>query len=322
MTNMTGEHWRQLTLACPRCGAICGPGAAALTCRGCGANYAVESGVPAMIAGVNGQKAAIQEFWSRGARRRLETGDPGYGWRTQEELLANLARVESRYATTGLFARELPLAALQGMRVLEVGCGSGGASLVMCKHGARVVAGDLSAERAANAARMHAASPWAGRDFVAVQLDAERLPFPDGYFDAVLSNGVLHHTSDTARAIREVHRVLRPRGSAAVMLYGRRSLMYAGLWLYHGVLRGQLWRDPDWLSHVSEQDDSVGGLRNPVTRAYSTREIRELFQPFERVEIRQDVLAVFSARRFRSISALLAPLAPWLGWCLYIRGRK
>jgi ubiquinone/menaquinone biosynthesis C-methylase UbiE len=42
--------------------------------------------------------------------------------------------------------------------------------------------------------------------------DGERLPFRDESFDVVYSNGVLHHTPDTAGAIREVHRVLRPGG--------------------------------------------------------------------------------------------------------------
>jgi hypothetical protein len=98
--------------------------------------------------------------------------------------------------------------------------------------------------------------------------------------------------------------------------------MYAGLWAVHGVLRGLIWRDPDWLSHVSEQDDRVEGFNNPVTRAYTRREVRELLSMFRTVDLRQDSLALFSARRFRALSAALSPLAPWLGWCLYIRAVK
>lgn len=41
---------------------------------------------------------------------------------------------------------------------------------------------------------------------------AEKLPFPDGSFDVVLSHMVLHFLSDPAQAIREAARVLRPRG--------------------------------------------------------------------------------------------------------------
>ena len=57
--------------------------------------------------------------------------------------------------------------------------------------------------------------------------DAENLPFSDNSFDIVYSYGVLHHSPDTAQAIREVHRVLRPGGSARIMIY-------------HSPLRGRL----------------------------------------------------------------------------------
>ena len=41
--------------------------------------------------------------------------------------------------------------------------------------------------------------------------NAEQLPFADGEFDMVVSLGVLHHTPDTERALREVYRVPETR---------------------------------------------------------------------------------------------------------------
>jgi ubiquinone/menaquinone biosynthesis C-methylase UbiE len=41
---------------------------------------------------------------------------------------------------------------------------------------------------------------------------AEALPFPDGEFDVVISNGVFNLTIDKERALREAHRVLKPGG--------------------------------------------------------------------------------------------------------------
>ena len=42
--------------------------------------------------------------------------------------------------------------------------------------------------------------------------DGSALPYPDGFFDGVLSCGVLEHVPDEAGSLREVRRVLRPGG--------------------------------------------------------------------------------------------------------------
>ena len=42
--------------------------------------------------------------------------------------------------------------------------------------------------------------------------DAEALPFPDGTFDAVISNGVFNLTLNKEKALQEAHRVLKPGG--------------------------------------------------------------------------------------------------------------
>lgn len=60
-----------------------------------------------------------------------------------------------------------------------------------------------------------------------LQADIERLPFPDGTFDAVVATGVLEY-ADVRRALAEISRVLRPHGLAVVSYPNRHSLY--GLW--------------------------------------------------------------------------------------------
>ena len=51
-------------------------------------------------------------------------------------------------------------------------------------------------------------------------------PTNSGCVVATYSHGVLHHIPDIDAAVSEVHRVLRPKGRAIIMLYHRQSLNY------------------------------------------------------------------------------------------------
>lgn len=64
------------------------------------------------------------------------------------------------------------------------------------------------------AARYVTADIAPGRDLV---LDIERLELPDSCFDVVINSHVLEHVDD-GKALREIHRVLRPGGLAITMI--------------------------------------------------------------------------------------------------------
>jgi len=112
--------------------------------------------------------------------------------------------------------------------------------LQFARGGARVTGVDLT-PRSIETSRHHLKLYGQSGDFALT--DAEHLPFADESFDVVYSNGVLHHTPDTAEAVREVYRLLRPGGLARVMLYHRNSWYYwFEIMLHRGLLRGQLLR--------------------------------------------------------------------------------
>ena len=103
----------------------------------------------------------------------------------------------------------------RGLRVLEVGCGLGTDGAQFARAGAVYTGIDLTEAAIGLARRRFELESLPGEFRIS---DAERLDFPDESFDLVYSHGVLHHTPDTARAVGEVHRVLRPGGRAIVML--------------------------------------------------------------------------------------------------------
>ena len=87
-----------------------------------------------------------------------------------------------------------------GARLLEVGCGMGTDLLQFARGGAQVTGVDLT-PRSIEISRQHFHVYGASGDFAIS--DGENLPFADGSFDVVYSNGVLHHTPDTAAAVGE-----------------------------------------------------------------------------------------------------------------------
>lgn len=103
-----------------------------------------------------------------------------------------------------------PAGSLRGRTILEVGCGSAPCSRWLVTQGALPVAFDLSAGMLRHA---RAAARRTGITVPLVQADVCELPFADESFDLAFSAfGAIPFVADSAGAMREVARVLRPGG--------------------------------------------------------------------------------------------------------------
>jgi ubiquinone/menaquinone biosynthesis C-methylase UbiE len=200
-----------------------------------------------------------------------------------------------------------------GAQVLEIGSGIGADFVQFRKAGARAVGIDLSICSLALARRNAEISQVVP---ALANADAESLPFPDQTFDLVYSWGVLHHTPDTERAVREVHRVLKQGAECRVMLYHRRSLLALQCYLRYGF---GMFRP---FAQVSEL--IATNVESPGTKAFTSSEARSLFRVFRKVEVRP-VITVYDLRlgRRRFAPRWLLRLVPnQLGWFLLIRALK
>jgi SAM-dependent methyltransferase len=101
---------------------------------------------------------------------------------------------------------------LEGKRVLELGCGTGWLTVILCKLGAVVDGIDISGELvkiAANRVRINNIQNQANFHV----MSANRLAFPDETFDRVYGLSLLHHV-DIKECMPEVRRVLKKGGKA------------------------------------------------------------------------------------------------------------
>jgi ubiquinone biosynthesis O-methyltransferase len=127
---------------------------------------------------------------------------------------------------------------VQGMAVLDAGCGTGIFSAIFARNGAgRVVGIDISPGSLETARGLKEKFNLANVSFE--RQDMLQLPFADRTFDIVWAWGTVHHTTDPLRAISELARVLRPGGSIFLAVYKRTKLT----WI-HEIIRKTLVKTP------------------------------------------------------------------------------
>ena len=100
-----------------------------------------------------------------------------------------------------------------GEQVLDLGSGAGTDSLVaaqMIGPTGRVTGIDMTPEMVATA--QAGARAMGAENVKFLGGEAEELPFPDGSFDVVISNGVIDLIPDKEAVFSELYRVLRPGG--------------------------------------------------------------------------------------------------------------
>lgn len=177
-----------------------------------GATYQITNGIPRFVLTEDsGQKQTEDSFGFKwGQRDSYESEEfqtayhrwlsHKYGFKTDEEM-------------TDFFGSK--------GRVLEVGCGGGLSATISLSgggHGQEWVGVDIS--KAIDVAQERLRHR-AGTNFV--QADILQLPFPEGTFDLIFAEGVLHHTPSTERALKSLVPLLAAGGEILFYVYRRKG---------------------------------------------------------------------------------------------------
>jgi SAM-dependent methyltransferase len=194
---------------CPKCGEGLGVAGAKIRCLGCDETFPVIDGIPMLFwpsefgETQDDVTDIVKAFYE-------ETPFPNYD---EFDSVASLARK----AREGVFARLLDQQVPPGARILECGCGTGQLSNFLSIANRTVFATDLCV----NSLRL-------GQDFARkhhltrvhfAQMNLFRPVFKPETFHLVVSNGVLHHTSDPFRAFQSIGALVKPGGFILIGLY-------------------------------------------------------------------------------------------------------
>jgi len=247
-------------------------------------------------------KQSVYEFWNRAS-----CGEELYLADISRESYEAHARL--RYTLEPEIVEFAGFDSVRGQAVLEIGVGLGADHARFAANGAELWGVDLTDRAVEHTRRRLQTFGLTSRLSVA---DAEHLPFAEASFDVVYSWGVLHHSPDTARCIAEVARVLRPGGTARIMIYHTYSMVGYMLWLRYALLRGR--------PFTRLRTIYARHLESPGTKAYSVAEARALFASFRTVTITThqghgDLLTSQAGQRHQG-KLLAVARAVWPRWLI------
>lgn len=216
---------------------------------------------------------------------------------------------------------------LTGRRFLDCGCGAGDYVLALRALGVDAWGIEYAREKLAKAPR-----PVVGRLSAG---DLHDIALRDGVVDVALLNEVLEHVPDDRRALREVHRVLKPGGLLLIFSPNRRYPFET-----HGAfLKGSTRRIPHYVPLMPYIPLSIartvvdfwarnywpGELRRLVRHAgFHITDIDYVWQTFEGISNNQPALIARTKGLLRTLSRVCerVPLLRTLGVSQVIVARK
>jgi SAM-dependent methyltransferase len=236
--------------------------------------------------------------------------------------------------------------------VLELGCGIATDGINFARSGARYTGLDQSATALALARRRFELE---GRDGTFVHGSVVEPPLKE-HFDLVYSHGVLHHVEQTGVALHKAYELLRPGGTALVMLYHRHSLNYhLSIMLLRRALAMALWTSAGQAlaRRITREDVAVlegqrgllqkhginylldrqfflsnntDGPGNPLSKVYSRNAARTLFAEAGFVDMRVAIrflnLRIYPSGDRLARTKVARGLEGRIGWHLYVKARR
>lgn len=204
---------------CPKCSSSLNFNSRSLACSSCGQDFTLPDNIPRLFwpnewdPEKEDVTAKIKEFYE-------ETPFPDYDDYDNVGSLIEKSR-------QGIFAKLLDDQIPFGTRILECGCGTGQLTNFLSVSNRTVIGTDICLNSLQMAQDFKEKNDLNQAFFI--QMNLFRPCFNPGSFDLVISNGVLHHTSDPFLAFKALTRLVKPRGYILIGLYHKYGRIFTDI---------------------------------------------------------------------------------------------
>ena len=194
---------------CPKCGGELTFNNESFNCSNCYQPYQVLDGIPSLFwpsewdSSKEDVTDKVKSFYEK-------TPFPNYDEFDNAESLIDKAK-------KGLFAKLLDDQIPFGTRILECGCGTGQLTNLLSIASRTIIGTDICINSLKMAKEFKEANALKRAHFY--QMNLFRPCFKPKSFDLVISNGVLHHTSDPFLGFKSISNLVKPNGYILIGLY-------------------------------------------------------------------------------------------------------
>lgn len=247
-----------------------------------------------------------------------------------DRSLASLKKFDDAYlAIYPYLDKHLQLDTIAGKKVLEIGLGYGTVGQRLAEAGAEYTGLDIAAQPVEMMNQRMAMIANAGK---AVQGSMIECPFPDAHFDRVISIGCFHHTGNMQACIDQTYRILKPGGTAMIMVYNRFSRRHWQRWpaeTFKAALKqlGVRFSLESSYEQRKAYDAHTGtDTAAPETEFFSVTDVKRIFKRFTKIKVvreNADPMTIALINKDISREQLLNSfMCKYLGLDLYIHARK
>lgn len=259
-------------------------------------------------------KKDIFKYWNKASCGTEFINTEKYSKQYFEDIENFRYKIEPEIFSFAQFSR------FRDKKILEVGVGAGTDFIQWVRSGAKAHGIDLTQEAINNTEkRLKIYGLLAEKLQVA---DAENLPYDNNSFDLVYSWGVIHHSPDTIKCLKEIIRVTKPNGIIKIMIYNRRSLFAFYRWFKVAFCSGKFFKT---FKNVLFYDQE-----SPGTKAYTFKEVKNIISKLpvklicNNATVSQHDLLYYKSKFIKFFAYLAAIVLGWnrVGWFMTIELRK